>query len=458
MAENGRYLDGGGWCIRVKLGVGATGLDGVRGWVHLARTDMLSTKPGSAELDGEHGRDGEAPGGDRSSGRAHWSSAQGPERAYGQVVAGAPERALARRAGRGRPGAPTAGQAGAASRGHGGRRRGGGAGAASGTRATRWNCEARRRQGGREWSQGRERPARGDAGKRTGVDEGRGVRGDGDQRGAVHGTERRGVEAGGLTSGCRGLAVGSSSRGRTGTRSTTNGEAAIRARKVRRGGGGDDGRWRRVSDVARVGPTGHRHRGLNGRTGKRLRAHPSEHSPAGRDEAAGAPTAGQAGAASRGHGGRRRGGDAGAASGTRAARWNCEVGRRQGGREWLQGRERPAQGDAGERTGVDEGRGVRGDGDQRGAVHGTERRGVEAGGLTSGCRGLAVGSSSRGRTGTRSTMKRMARRRSGRGRFGEVVVATTGDGVGSVTWRGVREGEERRGVREGGAGAGWRWP
>ena len=66
MAGNGRYLDGGGWCIRVKLGVGATGLDGVRGWVHLARTDVLSTKPGSAELDGEHGRDGEAPGGDRS--------------------------------------------------------------------------------------------------------------------------------------------------------------------------------------------------------------------------------------------------------------------------------------------------------------------------------------------------------------------------------------------------------
>ena len=67
MAGNGRYLDGGGWCIRAKLGVDATGLDGVHGWVHLARTDVLSTNPGSAELDGEHGRDGEAPGGDRSS-------------------------------------------------------------------------------------------------------------------------------------------------------------------------------------------------------------------------------------------------------------------------------------------------------------------------------------------------------------------------------------------------------
>ena len=35
--------------------------------------------------------------------------------------------------------------------------------------------------------------------------------------------------------------------------------------------------------------------------------HPSEHSPAGRDEAAEAPTARHAGAATRGHGGRRRG-------------------------------------------------------------------------------------------------------------------------------------------------------
>ena len=40
---------------------------------------------------------------------------------------------------------------------------------------------------------------------------------------------------------------------------------------------------------------------------QRVRAHRSEHSPAGRDEADRAPTAGHAGAASRGHGGQRRG-------------------------------------------------------------------------------------------------------------------------------------------------------
>ena len=73
-----------------------------------------------------------------------------------------------------------------------------------------------------------------------------------------------------------------------------------------------------------------------------MREHPSGHPPAGRNEAAGEPTAGQAGAASRGHGVQRRGFRGAATAGT--SRW-----RRQRGAGGAQGLLPTAAGDSSER-------------------------------------------------------------------------------------------------------------
>jgi hypothetical protein len=80
MAGIDRYLDGGGRCVRAELGIDATGLGGERGWAHLARTDVLSTKPSSFELDGERGHDGEMHGGDQSSAATVASYGDGGQR------------------------------------------------------------------------------------------------------------------------------------------------------------------------------------------------------------------------------------------------------------------------------------------------------------------------------------------------------------------------------------------